>query len=472
MSYAPPALIVRDPTAGGAWTRTLDGSCVCACPAPTLALTFSTRTRVFDSGAGASGPFGDWSAYGPGGIGTFVAINTDPDSGGAETQVRVRIVVAGNGRAGVVRYRQLFAEDSGSGPGAHTVITPGALQTLMVPGGGATVDFTFAPCAIGQSSILSGPPGGGTVGGVELLNLVRQSAYLRKHGWQDYTGDASVKIYREELVNAGGDPGCGGGRPARTYSGHQVFEAVAADPSNNYTADPTGQYVSTLSDDLAEDRHASTRFDQPSTTVEFGTVTHPDPTSKLMVEEYACGAGTVSKSLELVLASEYPTADLQAAVAAALAAQVTHGVSVAPQDPRVVHREWLSPCEVHCERVHTHQVSGSAGPFDAVLGGPGQTLTVTLSCEVVTRGLDPGAATATSTLNLSARVQASGALLVGPAGRTAVAPDLPIDPLEDLWSVPQTEVLIRQVRIKPHKLLAVAMPYVEDPAVIGVGVDG
>lgn len=445
----------------------------CGCPNPPLSIGFSSRTRV------GTDPFGDWTDYDFGAgeyvSGLYPESNTDPSNGGAETQTRARFIVNGNGVAGVVRFRQLFSEDVGS-PTPQTIITPGETQVINVPADNSTIttDFAYVPCSIGQTSVLVGGPGGG-VGG--SFSAIRQTASLTKKGFRQYVSDSpAIKIYRQEVAT-GSDPGCPLNLPVarapKSYSGSQIFDAVAATPANNYLADPAGSYVNSLSSDLLAAHYATVPYLQSGESVEFGVISNPDNVTRKMQEIYQC-RGPVAKILQLALVNEYPTAAMVTAVNDALASQISNNAPLAPVDIRIVHRQWLSPMEVHYDRVQTSEIVAAPGPFNQVLGGPGQIVILNAVAHLAIRPLDPGSPVAETTKAFAVKIQASDDNLVATAGRPAVDPTDPITPTPFPWEAEEfnnTEVLITKVTVKPNSMLSVFQPVIEDPSVIDIGVD-
>lgn len=475
MSFPSQPFLEKDPAAGGTFANSVD-ACVCACPAPTLRFGFSSRTRVYNADTGHAGPFSEWSDYTFGAIGEwlgseFPASNSNPDDGGSETQVRVQIEV-GSGRAAVIRYRQIFAEDIGTP--AETLLSFGELQTLEIPAGfiGGTTDFSFVPCEIGQTSFMVGGPGGGSLDAGFIPE--RQVAFLRKKGFRQYVGDSpDVVIFRKENVLSGGSPGCEElDLDPRVYSGSQEFEPVAPVPENGYLADPAGLYVNGLSPDLKEDHHATTPYLLPNESTNFGDVTYPTDNRKLMVETFQCGGSSEEKTLSLELLDEYTTEDMVAAVDIALNTQLDNETNISPADSRIVHRQWLCPQNVHYERVRTTKFSCGVGGVDTVLGGPNQIVVLTSTAHVFKRSLTSGSVSE-SMLSTSTIVQADDTP-IAITGRAPVPPDEPNSPLDSPWEDTvndASEILITQVTCKPNQLLCNLVPIAEDPAILALGFD-
>jgi len=468
-----------DPNIGGTFEAVAD-ACANACPNSVLIrIGFSTRIRVFD-GTGA-GPFSEWSDYtfGTSGEwlgGAYTAFNSDPAQGGAEQQVRVKIEID-NTKGGpcVLRYRQIFEENTDTTP-SYTVSTFGEVQTIEIPATEPTftTDFYFLPCSVGQQSSMVGGPGGG---GVDLgFGFERQAAYLRKKGFRQYTKDSpAVVIYRRESVISGGSLGCTPTIPPKIYNGTQSFDEVPPTPANQYVGDPAGEYNDNLSNDLRKDHYASTPYLEINKSLTFGEITFPGDTgnTRLMTEKFICRGDPKEKTLYTELVNVYETDTLKSAVEDALGLQLVNGVSGHVPKNTIVHRQWLCKQEVHYERVRTTKYAGNTGPFNTVLGGPGQTVVLTTITEYTKRKLVTGDVVGGFSLSNNTLIQADDANIIF-GGRPSTEPDEPFPPLESPWENSEnddTEVVITSVKCKPNQLLCISIPTVEDPAVAALGYD-
>lgn len=464
----------------GSWTMEM-AKCVCLCNAPNLRFGFSQRTRVYDSGTGHSTEFSSWSDYEFGGVNQWIGnlyqeLNTDPDNGGQETQVRMQIEIDRNGRAGVLRLRQIFAEDVGD-TDPQTVLSFGELQTITIAATTGIIvhDLAFVPCNIGQMSVMVGPPGGGSLHAG--FSAQRQAGYLKKKGFLRYKNQTEIAIYRAETVIAGGSPGC----PAdelepRNYSGLQEFQAILPTSENGYLADTSGIYVNSLSPDLVEDNYASKPYLSPLDANTFGVSVYPSENEKQTSEKYMCSGNEETKFLNLALSSLYATEVLIDSVDNAIDLQLANGSNGGqdPEDPRVVHRHWKPLDGVHYERLRTTQFAGGIGGFDSMLGSKGEVITLTSICHFTKRGLGAGGGAAESTLTTSLALQASDDDLVGLAGRMAGIPTDSSPPLASPWEGDEydnSDVILTKVTCKPNQLLCIYVPFVEDPAVLDLGYD-
>lgn len=479
--YDPDPVVNAAWNAAGRWAIRMAELCQCVCPPPAIRVGYSQRINVGDG-------FSDWEAYVYDTVGTGVAFNTDISLGGEEVQVRARIEITGNGREGVVRYRQVTSHDEGSGFDLNTVYAVGVVQNILIPPTSDVliVDYEFVACAVGETAIIVGAPArlSGSIGGF------RQKAFLKKRGFHQYTSNspAAVQVYRKETVSGASDPGCAlpppKGRVSRTYSGLQEYNPVAGSAINDWIDDPAGVYNSTLSSNLVDDKHASTPFEKPDQTVDFGVVTYPSPTVKEMIENFDC-SGPVAKLLQLTLTNLYATSDLTGAVDAALDAQAALGYSfnLSESDvlPVSVHRQFLSVGEVRYERVRTTQISAGVALGDTgVFIGAGGDFLVTLTCEVVRQTLSPGGGpAAVSTMTFHAKlIGNTGIGPTGAGGRPAHGPDPAlgeevIPPLDNPWEATDfddSQVYIRNLKIKPHSMISGPI-FVEDTSVIDEGYD-
>lgn len=451
----------------GTWPETSD-KCPCECPLAPVEVGYSERVDV---GSG----FGDWSDYDFTNI--LVASNSDPSMGGAETQVRVKIRITCNGVAAVVRFRQVnsFEDDFGK-----TVFTVGTLQVIAVDLSGVQeVLFDFVPCAIGESAVLVGAPGRANVS----LQGKTQIASLKRVGFLAYVSEAGIpKIYKQEEVVFGGDPGCiPDSRPPRDYSGSQVFSTTAAE-APFWIADPAGLYTSTLSDDLIEDNYASKPFGTVAEPDTFGAVTLRE-TEKDMIENFRCSGVALEKILNLGLSISYLSSEMVLAVDDALSTLegLDGTIPVEVGDQVAMHRYFLSPGETVYNRIHTTSIRAAAlgidgGEIFSVFANPDGPVNVTVTCTFDVRpfdGTDPAETTETFTarlygINNLADFFGRPALTPEDAG----FPDVP--PLVNPWGglgTQQTEVIVKNVKAKPHSLICHKLLFSEPESVIAEGVD-
>jgi len=459
----------------GQWQTEMAEKCVCLCPPPNLRFGFSIRTRVFDPGTGHAGDFSDWTEYSFGEINEwlgkfFPESNTDPDAGGSETQTRMRIEISRNGRAGLLRYRQIFGTEVNGPPGSppQTIWEYGELQTIEIPDGSTetvSYDFDYVPCNIGQVSIVVGAPGGG---GLDVGFLAeRQAAFLRKKGFLRYKDQTEIHVYRRETVVAGEFPGCPATHiPARDYSGTQEFSGVDPVPANNYLADPAGSFSTTLSADLVEDDYASKPYLFPLVGEEFGQVTYPSVIEKNQTLRYRCAGHPAVKFLNLALSSEYTTDAMVSAVDNALELQLTNNFNVSLPDPRLVHRQWQPADGVHYERVRTTKYAGGVGFFDSVLGD--QIVNVLSTSYYVVRGLEGGDQAEHTLTTVTSIAQVTPDPDGGSTGEESAV--MALSPWEGS-QYDNTDVTISKVTCKPNQFLCIFTPFVEDPAMLALGYD-